>query len=173
MRRAGFALALVAAAAVAAVAQTPAQDQQFASHAAMINMAEIELGKVAADKATHAKVKAFANQMVNDHTKVLDELKTIAASKNIGLPTVLDAKHRTLRDKLAGMSDAAFDRTYIDEMVKGHHDAAAEFRKESASGVDPDLKGWAAKTLPGIESHYQMAQDVQKEVGGAKTSAIQ
>jgi putative membrane protein len=147
---------------------TMSADERFAHHVAAVNMAEVELGKLAADKASNARVKEFANQMVTDHNKAGEELRNWATSKNVTLPTALDAKHKTVRDRLAGMSAAAFDRAYIDEMVKGHQQAVADFRKESTTGTDAELKAWAAKTLTTVEGHYKMAQDIQKEVGHAK-----
>ena len=147
---------------------TMSADERFAHHVAVANMAEVELGKVAADKASSARVKEFANQMVTDHNKAGEELKGWATSKNVTLPTALDAKHKAVRDRLVGMPAAALDRAYIEEMVKGHQQAVADFRKESTTGTDADLKAWAAKMLPTIESHYKVAQDIQKEVGHAK-----
>lgn len=150
---------------------TTSTDDHFVMDVAATNMAEIELGKVAADKASNSRVKDFANRMVNDHTKAGADLKSLADSKHITLAAMLDAQHTTLRDKLAGTSGAAFDRMYIDEMVKGHQAAVEKFRKESTSGADPDVKAWALKTLPTIEEHYKMAQDLQKEIGGAAKSS--
>jgi putative membrane protein len=171
MRIAGFALALSVASAIAAhsAGQVVDQDRQFAHDAAMINMTEIELGKLAAGRGSHARVKEFGNRMVNDHMKVFDELKTLAGRKNIALPTELEARQKTLRDKLAGMSGQGFDRAYMEEMVKGHQDALALFQKESTSGADGELKAWATKTLSGISTHHGLARDVQKEVGGGRT----
>lgn len=150
---------------------TTSADDHFVMEVAATNLAEIDLGKVAADKASNSKVKDFANRMVNDHTKANAELKELADSKHITVATMIDAQHKSLRDKLAGMSGAAFDRMYIDEMVKGHEAAVEKFRKESTSGADSEVKAWALKTLPTIQEHYKMAQDVQKEIGGAAKSS--
>jgi putative membrane protein len=173
MRSRGFTLAFAFAVASAIAVQSAGQgvdpDRQFAHEAAMINMTEIELGKLAADRGSHARVKEFGNRMVNDHMKVFDELKALAGRKNIALPSELETRQKTLRDKLAGMSGQAFDRAYMEEMVKGHQNALALFQKESTSGADSELKAWAAKTLSGISTHHALAQEIQMAAGLAKT----
>ena len=139
-------------------------DSAFAMKAGQANFAEIELGKLALQKAMRDEVKQFAQQMVDDHGKALDELKSAAASKNITLPTQLDAEHKKLSDRLSKLSGAAFDREYMQAMVDGHKKVAADVRKESQSGSDADLKAWAAKTLPTVEEHLKHAEMVNRTV---------
>src|SRR5436190_20657258 len=81
-------------------------DSHFAMEAAEGGMAEVELGQLAADKASNAKVKEFGQRMVTDHGKAGEEFKTLAASKNITLPTELNAKHKALKDRLSKLSGA-------------------------------------------------------------------
>ena len=139
-------------------------DSAFAMKAAQANLAEVELGKLALQKAMKDEVKQFAQQMVDDHSKALDELKSAAASKNITLPTQLDAEHKKLSDRLSKLSGAAFDREYMQAMVDGHKKVAADVRKESQAGSDADLKSWAAKTLPTVEEHLKHAETVNRTV---------
>jgi putative membrane protein len=94
-------------------------DQMFASDAAIAGMAEVELGTMAAQQGSSAKVKSFGMTMVTDHAKAGNELKSIAAAKGITLPTMLDPMHQATRDKLAKLSGTAFDRAYMDAMVAG------------------------------------------------------
>ena len=167
-------VACLAAALLASVtlgAQSPPSakgDQAFADKAAVAGMAEVELGKMATQQGSNAKVKSFGQTMVTDHTKSGDELKSIAKAKNITLPTTLDATHQATRDKLAKLSGAEFDRAYMDAMVMGHQTVASEMTTEANGGTDPQLKAFAAKTLPTVQMHLKMAQDIQKEVGGGK-----
>lgn len=142
-----------------------ASDQQFAMTAAKASMAEVELGKLAQDKASSPEVKKFAQRMVDDHSKANDELKTLAQNKNITLPTAPDATHKAHMDRMSKMSGEAFDRGYMQDMLKDHRKAVELFRMEANSGKDPDMKAWAAKTLPTIEEHLKMAQDANKAVG--------
>lgn len=99
-----------------------AGDRDFVRDASVANMAEIELGRMASERAANAAVKKFGQMMVDDHTKAGDALKPIASQHNIPLATELDDKHSELRDKLAQLQGAEFDREYIDAMVGGHDD---------------------------------------------------
>src|SRR5207253_1949016 len=99
-----------------------------------------------------------------------DELKTLAQSKGITLPSAIDAKDKATHDRLAKLSGAAFDRAYMQHMVGGHRTVAAAFRTESKTGKDPEVKAWAEKTLPTIEEHLKLAQDTAKDVGAVGTS---
>jgi putative membrane protein len=134
-------------------------------------MAEVELGKLAADKASSDEVKKFGQRMVDDHGKANDELKKLAENKNITLPTAPDAKHKATIDRLSKLSGEAFDRAYMQEMLKDHRKDVSEFRTESKSGKDADVKAWAAKTLPTLEEHLKLAQDANKAVGTSGTMA--
>jgi len=140
-------------------------DEEFVKESAMGGMAEVELGQLASEKAANARVKMFAQQMVTDHGKANDELKSLAASKNITLATTLDTKHKATKDRLAKLEGAAFDRAYVADMLSDHETDIAAFRRESQSGQDSEVKAFAAKTLPTLEGHLQMVQGIQKEMG--------
>ena len=147
---------------------TPAAaDAMFIRTAATDGMAEVEHGRLAAQNATNDEVKQFGQRMVDDHSKAGDELKGLASQKNVTLPTELDAKHKAMQDKLAKMKGEAFDRAYMSHMVTAHQQAVSLFTRESSSGKDADAKTWAAKTLPTLQEHLKMAQDLQKEVAAS------
>jgi len=141
--------------------------------AARGGMAEVELGQLASQKAQSDQVKQFAQRMVQDHGKANDELKSLAQQKNITLPTELDGKHKATHDRLSKLSGAQFDRAYMQDMLQDHRKDVNDFRKESQSGKDPDVKAWAAKTLPTLEEHLRLAQSTSGAVGtsGSKSSA--
>jgi len=172
--------ALVAGAVVLAMCATPAyartarkgahtakgsSDTTFVKTAANVGIAEVELGNLAASKASSDQVKQFAQRMVTDHGKANDELKSVTQTKNITLPTEIDAAHKTVKDRLSKLSGDAFDRAYMREMLMGHRKAVNLFRTESTSGSDADIKSWASKTLPTIEEHLKMAEDANRAVG--------
>ena len=144
-------------------------DHHFVMEAAQGGMAEVELGKIATDKAASPDVKKFAQRMVDDHGKANDELKTLAQNKNIMLPTAIDAKQKAKIDKLSKMSGEAFDRAYMKDMLADHRKDVAAFRTESKSGKDADVKAWAAKTLPTLEEHLKQAEDANRAVGTSGT----
>jgi putative membrane protein len=141
-------------------------DQQFVTDVAHDGMAEVELGKLATEKASNEQVKKFGQRMADDHSKAGDELKALAEKKNIPWPTELEAKHKAVRDRLSKLSGDAFDRAYIQEMVAGHRKALMAFRMEAKNGQDPDIKAWADKTRPTIEDHLKQAQEIARGVVG-------
>jgi len=139
-----------------------AADSAFVMKTAQANMAEVDLGKMATEKAMRDEVKKFGQQMVDDHTKAGEELKTIATQKNVTWPTETDRDHKALMTKLSKLSGAEFDRAYMQAMVDGHKKVAADVRKESTSGSDPDVKAWATKALPTIEMHLKEAESINR-----------
>lgn len=141
-----------------------ADDKKFAKEAAMGGLLEVELGKVATQKASSEAVKNFGQRMVDDHTKANDELKQVASQDNLTLPTTLDKKHQKMVDKLSALSGPAFDKAYMKDMVKDHEEDVKEFQNESQNGTDPNIKSFATKTLPILQSHLDSAKQVNKEV---------
>jgi putative membrane protein len=145
-------------------------DRQFIMEAAHGGLAEVELGRMASTKAQSPQVKQFAQKMIDDHGKANQELKTLAQNKSVTIPTELDAKHKATKDRLEKLSGAEFDRAYMQEMVADHQKTVSDFRKQSQSGQDPDVKAWAAKSLPILEQHYQMAQQTSRGAVGTSGS---
>jgi putative membrane protein len=141
-------------------------DHHFVMDAANGGLAEVELGRLAAEKAGKDDVKKFGQRMVDDHGKANDELKTLAQSKQITLPAAPDAKHKATIDRLSKLTGDAFDRAYVQEMLKDHEKDVAAFRAESRSGKDPEVKAWAGKTLPTLEEHLKMIQDLNRGAVG-------
>ena len=139
--------------------------QEFVKHAAQGGTAEVALGKMAADKAADPDVKQFAQRMVDDHSKANDEITNLATSKGIQAPTNPAAKEQALMDRLGKLSGPEFDKAYMQAMVTDHDHDVSEFQKYSRSGSDPELKAWAAKTLPTLEEHQQMAKQTAAKVG--------
>jgi putative membrane protein len=140
-------------------------DESFVMKAANGGMAEVELGKLAVQKAGSDEVKKFGQRMVDDHSKAGDELKTLAQNKHITLPTEIDPREKALHDRLAKLSGQSFDRAYMQAMIADHRKDLNEFRMESKMGKDADVKGWAAKTLPMVEEHVKLAQNTTRSVG--------
>jgi putative membrane protein len=140
-------------------------DNSFVMEAAKGGMAEVQMGTLARDKASNADVKKFGQRMVDDHSKANDELKAIAAAKGVTLPASLDASHQAVYDRISKLNGAAFDKAYMKDMVSDHKKDVAEFRKQSQSGRDPEIKAFAAKTLPTLEEHLKMAESIEASVG--------
>lgn len=135
-------------------------DAEFAVKAADGGMMEVELGKLAASKATSADVKSFANMMVTDHTAANEELKGIAASKNITLPAAIsDDKMKKIND-LREKTGAEFDKDYMSFMVDDHEDDIDAFKKQAEKGNDAELKQFAAGKVPTLEKHHAEAKRI-------------
>jgi putative membrane protein len=141
-------------------AQPKSADSTFMKTAAMDGMAEVEHGKLAAENAASGEVKQFARRMVDDHGKANAELKSLASQKQVTLPTELDAKHKAMQNKLSQLKGAAFDSAYMAHMVTAHKEAVALFGREAKTGNDAETKAFAEKTLPTLQEHLKMAQEV-------------
>ncbi|MBA2351628.1 MAG: DUF4142 domain-containing protein [Burkholderiales bacterium] len=146
--------------------QVAEQDKKFALEAGKIGMAEVAAGKQAAEKGT-APVKEFGQHMVQDHGMANKKLMQIAEDKGIQLPQQVDKKHQKIMDKMADMSGANFDKEYLDAQVKDHKKAIKVFEKQAEDGKDPALKQFAAETLPTLQEHLKMAQDLRKKMAKA------
>jgi predicted outer membrane protein len=107
--------------------------QTFVNRLAIAGMTEVQLGRMAAERAQNADVKAFGQMMVQDHTKAGKELMQLAKQSNIAWPTQLDQKHRDLVDRLSTLQGAAFDREYMNAMVSGHQEVANELRARTGN----------------------------------------
>jgi putative membrane protein len=134
-------------------------DATFLKEAALGGMMEVELGKLA-QRSANPQVKAFADLMVADHTKANQELKVLAGKAQILLPTEYyedQVGHITMMKKLKG---AAFDKHYVDMMIKDHQKTVALFQSATET-MSQDVKKFANKTLPVLNEHYKKARAIQ------------
>jgi putative membrane protein len=133
----------------------------FVKIAAISDMFEIESSKLAEQRADDAS-KKFAAQMVADHTKTSAELKGLAPKANVELPSGLDSSHQSKLDRLKGLNGADFDKEYDSMQVEAHEDAVSLFERYADGGENGELKAWAAKTLPHLKHHLEMAKALRK-----------
>jgi putative membrane protein len=138
-------------------------DQTFVQKAVVGGLAEVQLGKMAAEHAASPEVKQFGQRMVEDHGKANWELMALVERKGISVPTTLDQKHQQEADRLATLQGKAFDRAYIQQMVKDHEADVKLFRTQAQQGKDPELKRFAANTLSTLEAHLNMARSLAKQ----------
>jgi putative membrane protein len=141
-------------------------DKTFMTTAAQANLAEVEAGRMAAEKATNSDVKKFAQMMVDDHSQANSQLTDLAQKKNITLPNMPDEAHRKDAARLSDLKGAEFDRSYMTMMVQDHVKAVALFEANSKSAKDNDVRAFAEKTLPVLKHHLQMARDLNNQVSG-------
>lgn len=139
-------------------------DEDFMIEAAQGGMAEVELGRMAATKAASAEVKKFGQMMVTDHSKANEELKALAAKKGVKLPAELDPSQKATVEKLKGLVGAEFDKEYVEDMVDDHEKDVAKFEEMAKSATDPDVKAFAAKTLPTLKKHLDAIKAIQPKM---------
>jgi putative membrane protein len=133
--------------------------KRFVDTAAMTDMFEIQAGQLAQQKSQTPAYKDFAQMTIDDHTKTTGQIKSMLPQlPGVQPPQQLDATHRAALDKLNGVEGAAFERMYKADQVKGHREAIAMFERYAQRGDNPDLKKWAADTLPTLRQHLQHAQ---------------
>lgn len=147
------------------------QDRRFMMMAAMSDMNEIATGQMALQRASSDEVKRYAQQMIDDHTRMSEELKTLAAAKGVTLPTEVSAKMKRDMAKLQALSGAEFDRMYI-RMAgdKAHRATLKEFQRETSRGSDAETVALAQKGEPTVRMHLEMAQTMMRSMGGNMNS---
>lgn len=146
-----------------------AQDRKFVVTAGEAGAAEVEMARIAMDRAQSSDVKNFASRMVSDHQKAGDDLDKIASDKGMAIDDKLSAKDQAELDRLTKLQGASFDREYVKSQLAAHKAAVALFGKESKSGNDSELKSFAASTLPTLQDHLQLVQQLSKSASHAAT----
>ncbi|MEJ0008685.1 MAG: DUF4142 domain-containing protein [Steroidobacteraceae bacterium] len=142
-----------------------APDATFYKHAAEGGIAEVDLGNLALKKTTAPGVQEYAAMMVKDHSAANEKLQSIAASKNITLPTTPSVGQMATKAKLDVLTGKTFEDSYIKAMVKDHETTITLFRHEAATGQDPDAKAFAKATLPTLKEHLKKIQELASAAG--------
>jgi len=158
---------------VAGEARVPVSgsDRQMMETMARSNAAETDLGRIAETNSASTEVKSFARQMVADHSKANRDLQEIAARKGVKLPGDLDAADRKFIEDVRTKAGPEFDSLYVNEAaVKDHTEAKELFERAAKTAEDPDLRKYAATTLPVIDRHLEMARQLSRSLNGAPGS---
>lgn len=159
MKQMGLSFLLLAGTVGSAAAAT---SNSFVNDAAQGGINEVESAKLALEKSSAADVKAFAQQMVTDHTKANQELTTLAKTLDIEVPDEASLTEKA-KKMILEMRDESFDKAYANNQVKAHEDTVALFKKEAASSDNAELKAFAQQTLPTLEHHLDMAKKLQAQ----------
>jgi putative membrane protein len=149
---------------------TKSADKSFIKDASEGGLAEINYAKLALEKSKDPNVRKFAEQMITDHEKLIDQLKPFAVKYGVkpsGTPIADHTKYQELKMK----SGISFDRAYVEAMVKGHNDDLKAFLDEENSTADPELKKTVAKAEKVIYMHTQMIDDIAHQ-GGISTPPL-
>lgn len=158
-------VALLPAAALTAHAQAGSSaasvaDKHFVTAALRGGMAEVELGKLAAEKGNGGDVKQFGEKMVTDHTQLGDQMKQVAQQIGVTPPSTMTASDLALEAKLKMLSGDAFDKAYIQAMVKDHEDDLGAFNKEITGGSSTTVKDAAREGAKVIQEHLDMIKKI-------------
>jgi predicted outer membrane protein len=155
------------AAGAATGAKLNASDEKILKDMAMADMAEVEGGKLAQSKSQNGDVKSFAQQMIDDHTSNLNDVKALAQARGVTLPTEPDAKHKAMAAKLEKMSGDAFDKAYMKQAgVQDHKTVHAKLMAASKKAKDPELKALVEKTEPVVAQHLKSAEQMPMAKSG-------
>ena len=148
--------------------QRPAFDSDFLTKAASGGMLEVQLGQQVAQKATTPDAKSFAQQMITDHTKSNEELKGLAANKNIVLPTTLGKDQQKVYDEVLAEKGAELDKKYVQAMIADHEEDIKEYQEAVSKTSDPNVRAYAQRNLPILQMHLGMVQKMQPVVEAKK-----
>lgn len=141
-------------------------DLQFVREAAGGGMAEVELGRLAAGKATNPNVKKFGQMMVDDHSKANQQLAQLAKQKKLEVPATLPPDAKAAKERLSQLSGMEFDRAFMRQMLNDHQKTIALFQRQAESGEDPELRQLAKQTLPVLQQHLELAQQIDSQMSG-------
>ncbi len=144
--------------------KTPLAGTTFARKAAEISMAQVALSQLAAERAFHPEVKAYAVMIVDHHKAVNDRLGSLAMEKHIELPADIGAGFEKQYKKLQSLTGPAFDKEYAEFMIKGHEKAIILFKDADKDLSDRELKAFAVATLPTLEDHLNAAKSLNKNI---------
>lgn len=140
-------------------------DSEFLVAAAETDLMEIEIGKLAVSKGTHAHVKEFGKMLIDDHSKSAETMKPFAARLNVTLPAAITEKGRERYEDLnEEKQGSAFDKEFADMMVKGHKEAIDKMEKAADKANDPEIRAWAAGMVPTLKAHLEHAEKLQDQL---------
>jgi putative membrane protein len=142
-------------------------ERRFLKEACRADLAEVQLGKLAEQKAASPEVKQFAQRMIKDHSANADKLKQVAKEEGVMLPQMLSAKDEATKKQLEKLSGKQFDEGYMKDMVQDHTKDVATFRTEAEKATTPAVKEYASTTLPTLESHLKEARSVEPQTARA------
>ena len=137
-------------------------DATFVSKAAIGNLAEINMGEIALQKAQNEEVRKHARLMIDDHKKAQQQLQQVT---NLPIPSEIDAKHKQMADKLSAASGGEFDRLYAEMQADAHEEAIQLYTSQVEGGTNGDLKRLASELLPKLREHLTLTQALAKAVG--------
>ncbi len=152
--------------------EVAAPDKSFIQEAAHANMAAVELGRLAAEKAANPDVKAFAQKMVDDQGKANDQLKQVAKGVQVVVPSGLTGRSKSDKARLEKLSGVEFDRAYVSLVIKDHEKDIQDFTRESKREMAPgSVKNFASAQAAALKEHLKAAEDLRSKLGASGPAA--
>ncbi len=146
------------------VSENLEDESEFLVEAASGGLYEVEMAKLAQQKATSQEVKDLATHILEDHTAANDKLNQLAASKGISVPSAMADEEQRKFNQFNEMEAGEFDEDYIEQMVKDHKDDISDFEEAAQNLDDADVKSFASSTLPALKEHLSMAEQLEEKV---------
>ena len=149
-------------------AKMDSADLKFIRAATEGGQMEVALGKLASEKGVSEDVKKFGQHMVDEHSKANEQLARLCTDKGVDLSADKEKMDKAIQkqvDKLSKLQGEEFDKEYVSEMVKDHEKDLKAFQKAAEDAKDSDLRAWAAKTVPMVQSHLDMIKEIQTKLG--------
>ena len=136
-------------------------DSKFLVFAANAGMTEVQAAELAKSQTVSDKTKEFADHMIKDHTAAANEVKALAATKNVTLPATISDDHQKAIKDLTEKKGTDFEKAYVNMMVDDHQKVVDKFKDASDKCKDPDVKALAAKLLPTLQGHLDHAKTLK------------
>jgi putative membrane protein len=140
-------------------------EKEFMTNAARGGMLEVQLGNMAAQKASSNDVKQFGEHMATDHSQLGQKLQQLASNLNFTLPTDLKPEQQALVSRFETLTGKAFDSAYIKEMVNDHVKDISEFERALSQASNADIKQFVNEALPTLRDHLKMAREIAGKLG--------
>lgn len=149
-------------------AQQQQQQSSFLERAAQDNVAEMELAEMAQERAASEDVKYYAKLLQSSHEVANERLRNIAEQQNVELPDEPNEQQKQTAEKLSNLEGEQFDRQYLQAMIEDHKKAIELFKQQAQSGQSPEVQQYAKQTLPALQAHLEMAQQIEQQVGSGR-----
>lgn len=137
-------------------------NERFITEAATANAATLEMGRLAADKASNPQVRDYARQLVRERSRTENDLRRLAGDRTIMMPVLPSREDQRELGRLQEKSGRDFDRSYVKSMRRDQDQTLALYTNASqSSALDPQLRGFASNKLPMVETKQRQAHSLK------------
>jgi putative membrane protein len=150
-------LAVLLAGAPPALAAAPTSDADFLQQAARTEFNEAQMGQLAIERSSNRGVKKLGRMLIDDHAATGQEAAQLADPLQVSLPTNPTEEQQETYRSLSGLEDRAFDKAFVEAVIKSSRGAIDEYEAEAQSG-DAEIAAYADEALPLLQRHLEMAR---------------